>query len=353
MIRKHTILTLVLFFCFFSYANANKFKIKDLEIDLFDKNKQIKSFKAISEGFVQVKFNVFAEKIDDENVGPIILIVESKGDKFGIDIRNFFLNYFFNNKNPVFNKDDSYLYITDKKKNNALQIKEFNLEKFVKRSDDFPEVRSVFKSLFKNNSIKINDTVLKSDHLYVTSGGKVVWVSYMYNYKAAIKGNLFQNGISKFHPKNINEFPRFKNYMDNWTNLALKRHDEFQEKLKIKTKINLVSDIYDNQQNLDYYENLFTSLNINENEIENKEEKEKKAKEEKERKAKLAAEKKAKEEKERKAKEQKPKEEKSKAEDEISVDDLMSKIKELNEMFKSGLISKDEFEMLKKKLLKN
>ena len=351
MIKKHTILTLVLFFCFFSYANANKFKIKDLEIDLFDKNKQIKSFKAISEGFVQVKFNVFAEKIDDENVGPIILIVESKADKFGIDIRNFFLDYFFNSKNAVFNKDDSYLYITDKKKNNALQIKEFNLEKFVKRSDDFPEVRSVLKSLFKKNSLKINDTVLKSDHLYVTSSGKLVWVSYMYNYKAAIKGNLFQNGISKFHPKNINEFPKFKNYMDNWTNLALKRHDEFQEKLKIKSKIKLVSDIYDNQQNLDYYENLFTSLNINENEIDNKEEKErkaklaaeKKAKEEKERKAKLAAEKKAKEENERK----------SKDEDEISVDDLMSKIKELNEMYKSGLISKEEFEMLKSKLLKN
>ena len=31
----------------------------------------------------------------------------------------------------------------------------------------------------------------------------------------------------------------------------------------------------------------------------------------------------------------------------------MSKIKELNEMFKSGLITKDEFEMLKNKLLKN
>ena len=58
--------------------------------------------------------------------------------------------------------------------------------------------------------------------------------------------------------------------MDNWTNLALKRHDEFQEKLKIRSKIKLVSDIYDNQQNLDYYENLFTSLNINENEIDNK-----------------------------------------------------------------------------------
>ena len=90
MIKKYTILTILLLFCFFSYANANKFKIKDLEIDLFDKNKQIKSFKAISEGFVQVKFHVFAEKIDDENVGPIILIATSKANKFGIDIRNFF-----------------------------------------------------------------------------------------------------------------------------------------------------------------------------------------------------------------------------------------------------------------------
>ena len=361
MIKKCAVLITLLFFCFFNHANANKFKIKDLEINLFDKNKQIKSFKAIREGYVAVEFHVFAEKIDDENVGPIILIVESKANKFGIEIRNFFKDYFFNNKDAVFNKEDSYLYIIDKKKSNAIQVKEFNLEKFIKRSDDFPEVRSVLKALFKKNSLKINDTVLKSDHLYVTSSGKLVWVSYMYNYKGVFKGNLFQNGISKFHPKNINEFPKFKNYMDNWTNLALKRHDEFQEKLKIKSKIKLVSDIYDNQQNLDYYENLFTSLNINEDEIDNKEEKERKAKEEKEGKAKLAAEKKAKEEKAKKAAEQKAKDEKVKKaaeqktndDKDLTVEEIMIKIKDLNEMYKSGLISKEEFELLKNKLLEN
>ena len=385
MIKKYTFLIILLFFCFFSYANANKYKIKDLEINLFDKNKQVKSFKAIREGFGKVEIYAFAEKIDDENVGPIILIVEGRADKFGIDLRNFFLDYFFNFENAIFSKEDAYLHIVNKKKSNAIQIKEFNLEKFVKRSDDFAEVRSVLKTLFKKNSLKINDTVLKSDHLYVTSSGKLVWVSYMYNYKAAIKENLFQNGISKFHPKNINEFPKFKNYMDNWTNLALKRHDEFQEKLKIKSKIKLASDIYDNQQNLEYYENLFSDLNINENEIDNKEAKERKAKEAKERKAKEAKERKAKEEKERKAKEakerkakeekerkakeekerkakeakakeekeKKAKEEITKSEEELSVDDLMSKIKELNEMYKSGVISKEEFEMLKNKLLKN
>ena len=154
MIKKYTFLIILLFFCFFSYANANKYKIKDLEINLFDKNKQVKSFKAIREGFGKVEVYAFAEKIDDENVGPIILIVEGRADKFGIDLRNFFLDYFFNFENAIFSKEDAYLYIVNKKKSNAIQIKEFNLEKFVKRSDDFAEVRSVLKTLFKKKFFK-------------------------------------------------------------------------------------------------------------------------------------------------------------------------------------------------------
>ena len=178
--------------------------------------------------------------------------------------------------------------------------------------------------------------------------------------------------------------------MDSWSTLAFKRHDQFQETLKINSKIDLVSDGFDKKQNLDYYEKSFYSSNlnskrknINEDEQKAKEEKERKAKEEKARKVKeqkakeekertakeqkakeekerKAKEQKAKEEKERKAKEQKAKEEKEKkvkedaqtSGEELSVDDLMSKIKELNEMYKSGVISKEEFEMLKGKLLK-
>ena len=246
------------------------------------------------------------------------------------------------------------------------------------------EIRSALKGLYKKNSLDNNDRVIKSDHFYLKSNGDFVWVSYMFNYETVIKENYFQSGKSKFHPTNINEFPRFKIYMDKWSNLAFKRHDEFQEKLKIKEKIDLELDGFDNKKNLDFYENLFFSSNINdnqlkisENEIKAKEQKEKKAKEEKERKAKEEKERKAKEqkeqkakeqkerkakeEKERKAKEQKAKEEKErKAKDEkpeseydMSVDDLMSKIKELNEMYKSGIISQDEFEILKNKLLKN
>ena len=93
MLQKYISLLFLFFFIIINNsAYANKFKIKDLEIDLFDKNKQIKSSRNILfEGFANVKIRVFAEKVDEDNVGPIILIVTNKSDQSGADVRNFFL----------------------------------------------------------------------------------------------------------------------------------------------------------------------------------------------------------------------------------------------------------------------
>ena len=347
MIKKFKFIIYLLFFSLvLGNANSNNFKIKDLEIELFDKNKLITSSRIMTEDFGYLKVKVFAEKIDNENFGSIILVVYSKVDKYGQFIRSFLLDYFFNKDNSIFNKEDAYHYIENENRTNAFQVKEFDLQKFIKRSDDFNEVRSALKGVYKKSSLNNNDRVIKSDHVYLTSNGNLIWVSHMFNYETVIQENHFQGGKSKFHPKNINEFPKYKNYMDRWSNLAFKRHDEFQETLKIKSQIDLVSDGFDKKENLDYYETIFYSSNIND-EKNNVNEDKRIAKEEKEKKAKEEKEKKAKEEKEKKAKEDTPT-----SGEELSVDDLMSKIKELNEMYKSGLISKEEFEMLKGKLLK-
>ena len=351
MIKKYTFSFFLLFFVITSSnVNANKVKIDDLEIKLFETDKLVKSSRMLTDGFGQVRFKAFAEKIDDQNFGSIILVVYSKIDKYGPFIRNFFLEYFFKNENAIFRKDDAYHYFANEDLTSAMQVNEINLEKFIKRSDDFFEVRSALKGLYKKSSFKNNDRVIKSDHFYLKSNGNLVWVSYMFNYETAVKENLFQNGNSKFHPKNINEFPRFKKFMDNWSNLAFKRHEEFQEKLKVNSRIDLNIDGFENNENLSYYENLFFSSKFNLIK-EGDNEEQRKAKEEKEKKAKLAAEQKAKEEKEKKAK--LAAEQKTESEDSLSVEDIMAKIKELNEMYKSGLISKEEFEMLKNKLLKN
>ena len=376
---KNLILILIFWFLILqNIALANKFKVKDLEIDLFDKNKQIENSKYIREAFGRVEIKIFAEKTDDENIGPIIFILKSRFEKYGLEVRKFYLDYFFNNKLAIFNNESANYQTIDKKKTNAFQVKEFELKKFLNTSDDFMEVKRAIKGLYKKNSIEIDDRLLKSDHLYSISNGYAVWVSYMYNYENIFKEDTLNNGLSKFHPDNINNFPSYKNYMNKWIDLAFKRHQEFQDKLNINSKLDLKSMTFDSNKDLKHYEEIFYINNLKnssselEKEQKAKKEKEQKAKEEKKRKAKEEKERKAKEEQERKAKEQKAKEEKerkakeekerkakeekevsTKPEDELSVDDLMSKIKELNEMYKSGVISKEEFEMLKNKLLKN
>ena len=264
MIKKYFLLFYLLIFSLvLNKANANIFKIGDLEIKLFDNNKLVKSSRIMTDGFGKVQFKAFAEKKDNENFGSIILIVYSKVDKYGPFIRTFFTEYFFKNQDAIFKKDDANHYFVDDGMTSALQIKEIDLEKFIKRSDDFFEVRSALKGLYKKSSLKNNDRVIKSDHVYLKSNGNLVWVSYMFNYETAVKEELLLSGKSKFHPTNINNFPHFKSYMDNWSNLAFKRHAEFQKKLKIKSKVDLVSYGFNNNQDLDYYENIFFSSNIN------------------------------------------------------------------------------------------
>ena len=67
MLQKFISLLFLFFFIIINNtAYANKFKIKDLEIDLFDKNKQIKSSRAITEGYARVKIKAFADR---KNIG--------------------------------------------------------------------------------------------------------------------------------------------------------------------------------------------------------------------------------------------------------------------------------------------
>ena len=199
-----------------NYAFANKFKIKDLEINLFDKNKQIKASKSIREGYGRVEIKVFAEKTDDGNIGPIVLIMESKFEKYGKEVRNFYLDYFFKSKNAIFNKENANYQIIDKKKTNAFQVKEFDLEKFLKTSDDFMEIKRAIKQLYKKNSLKTDDRLLKGDHLYSISNGNAVWISYMFNYETVFREDYFKNGFSKFHPNNVSNFSNYKSYMQNY-----------------------------------------------------------------------------------------------------------------------------------------
>ena len=349
---------------FSTNSNANIFKIKDLEIELFEKNKLLKSKKIINDEIAKVDVNIFAEKYENKQIKSLITVVTCKTSRYSNMIKLFFDEYFFLNDYSFFkNNENKNFILIDQKKNNVISINEINLTKYLKISDDFPEYKREIKRIAKKNNVILPERVLRSDHIYLRGNGDLVWVSHMFNYKLDLNDEIYEKKKSNFHPDLINKDKEISNYMNNWINLSLSRHKEFQNNLKIKSKLDLKYAGFNPQITLiDYKERFYNSegikISLEKNQINEKAKKEKlkkdklaaekKAKEEKERKDKLAAEKKAKEEKLKK-----DKLDSSKPKDELSVDDLMSKIKELNEMFKSGLITKDEFEMLKNKLLKN
>ena len=407
-ILKIIITAFLSYFLFFSGAHSTTYKIKKLEIELFKSDDLLKSKKVVTDAFGLLKVDVFAEKTENNEIGSIITILTARIDKYGRPIKVFFEDYFYNQSTSLLNStEDKNFVIIDDKRFNTVSVQELNLEKYLNTQDEFPEYKRAITNLKKKYNIKLPERVLKSDHIYLKGNGDIVWISHMYNYKRKVNENTFDNNISKFHPNSIKQHPNFKNFMDKWINLSLSRHNEFQNKLKIKNKLELKYAGFDIGKNLktlkkEFYDEDFstTEKKVVEQKEKEKEEKakkasEQKAKEEKERKAKLAAEKKAKEQKakeekerkaklaaEKKAKEQKAKEEKErkaklaaekkakeqKAKDEkakkaaepktnddkdLSVEEIMIKIKDLNEMYKSGLISKEEFELLKNKLLEN
>ena len=368
-ILKIVVKSILISFCIFFGAESKTFKVKKLEIDLFSADNLLESRKVMSESFALIKINVFAERTKNNEIGSIIKVVTAKITQHGREVKVFLDNYLFKDSTSLFNNPENLNYfLTDKRRLNTLSIQEINLSKYLKTQDEAPEFKSAIKNLKKKYDINLPERVLKSDHVYLRGNGDIVWVSHMVNYENDFGKEIFDNNNSKFHPNSINQHPNYKEYMDRWINLSLSRHNEFQNKLKIKDKHDLVYEGYDNNKEISKYKNEFYEYkvsNIKSDDLEiTKKAKEQKAKEAKERKAKEAKERKAKEEKERKAKEakerkakeekeRKAKEEITKSEDELSVDDLMSKIKELNEMYKSGIISKEEFEMLKNKLLKN
>ena len=344
MFMKKILLLITFSICLVKSSNAEIYKLGKLKIDLFDPNKLIKTTGVINESFGIAKIKIFAEKTSDNKITSMITTVKWKGDKFSSDMRAYWIDYFFKSKKGIFNKNEvTNLKIVNENFTNGLVIQELNLKDYLKQQDEFREFKAAIKKLKKNYGVDLPERVIRADHIYI-KGGDLFWVGYMFNYNQIISENVFVDKFTKFNPNIIDNYPDYKNKMSRWINLALKRHQEFQDTFKIKKKINLTYENFDIKKELNYYEELFYSTEFKPEQklkIEDKE----KAKEEK---AKKAAEQKAKEEKAKKVLKEKVIDQEA-----LSVEDIMTKIKDLNEMYKSGLISKEEFELLKSKLLKN
>ena len=323
-------LFLVVFFSFTFQAFGEDFNItKDYRIKIFDNTDDIiKENNKIQEADIglTVDVNFFLEKAQKNNFKEIIIITKVNTTNYGGDIRTWLHSYFFKRTDSIFKQNQNQnLYI--KKRTNSIVVQDFKINKYLNNNkDDFKEVRLGLKKFLEKNSINVPESTLRSDHLYLKGDGSLFWITYIYNYR--IMNKSLKSNLSKFYPNVINENDKHKKFMDNWISLSIKRHDIFQNSLKIssKSKIDFNYNDINLDNDLDYFRGIFYgNQDIKKNKTTSD--------------AKL------------------DKKDLSKENESIStnvdLENQIQKLKEINELYKNGIINDDEMKVLKDKILKN
>ena len=179
---------------------------------------------------------------------------------------------------------------------NCLRIAHMEVNKEIYTPDDPSDNGSsaMFKKWIRDNSIIIPPIAFASSHSYFSRlrGGDYYVITYVANPKIfnspAI--NYVTEESSEFHKANISRYPDHKITMDKWISLSAKRHQYLEKIYKAKDKHLLNLDKYITQSDQD-----------NENKK--------------------------------------------------NQNNLTDKLKQLNELYKSGAITKEEFKKAKEKIL--
>ena len=321
---------LVVFFSFTFQAFGENFNItKNYSLKIFDNtNNIIKENNKSQEADlgITVDVNFFLQKAQKNNFKEIIITTKLDTTNYGGDIRTWFHSYFFKRTDSIFKPNQNQnLYL--KKRTNSIIVQDFNINKYLNnKKDDFKEVRLGLKKFLEKNSIKIPESSLRSDHLYLKGDGSFFWITYIYNYHLMNKS--LKSNLSKFYPNVINENNKHKKFMDNWIALSIKRHDIFQNSLKIssKSKIDFNYNEINLDNNLDYFRGVFyENKGIKKNKTTSGTKLDKKA---------LSK-------------------ENEKISTNLDLENQIKKLKEINELYKNGIINDDEMKTLKDKILKN
>ena len=180
---------------------------------------------------------------------------------------------------------------------NCFTVRHVDILQEIDYPDD-PEMRGanlVFSNWIKDNSIKVPKISLLSEHTYFSRlvGGNWYQVQHFINPKLldAPKNKFYTEESSEYHKYNIEQFPEHKKIMQKWISISAERHKKFEENVRAK-----------NRHRLDlsnYYSGKIKS---------------------KDNKNKLSGE-------------------------------VITQIKQLNDLYKAGVLTKEEFEKAKNKIL--
>tara|TARA_Y100001970_G_scaffold20767_1_gene23441 strand:+ start:387 stop:1313 length:927 start_codon:yes stop_codon:yes gene_type:complete len=207
------------------------------------------------------------------------------------------LKIFFKGKYDGCYERPEYFYLNFYKKGstfNCFRVGHANFKKEINDPED-PELRNAYsqlKKFIRDKSLKLPRIALWSNHHYFSRlvKGKIYVVSYVIDPSilGAPKISYFTEENSEYHKNRITEYPEHEKIMQNWLSISAERHSEFEKIVKAKERHLL---------------NLNDLASLGKNSNDNK-----------------------------------------------SIN-IAEQLKKLDDLYKSGVLSKDDFEKAKKKIL--
>ena len=253
MLRTLSILTL--FFLLFSFTNsiAESYKVDDKIKDQFIFNKKFKIDLPEGEWIIADKsafeyYGIFAKeyillKLDDSKVIEAISIGEMKTEgKYQGAINSALYEILFKNKYDGCYERPEYSVLEFYAKgssHNCFTVGHQDLVKDIYDPDD-PELKTAYSQLkvwLKNRSIELPKIALYSSHSYFSrlSMGKWLTLGYLVDPKVlnAPKNKFLTEESSEYHKYNINNYPEHNEIMKKWISISAERHVNFEKSIKV------------------------------------------------------------------------------------------------------------------------
>ena len=177
---------------------------------------------------------------------------------------------------------------------NCFWVGHFDLIKNIYNPDD-PELKTAntqLKMWLKEKKITLPKVALYSEHSYFSRLSRGKWYGLVYVVDPKIlnapDNNFIKEDSSEYHKNNIDKFPEHKKIMKKWISISAQRHLDFENLVSAKEKHKL---------DLNNFSPIKDTVSQNQN------------------------------------------------------DELIKQLRNLNDLFKNGVLTKEEFEKAKKKLL--
>jgi len=253
------ILATLIFFCLFLNANSfeekivkEKFKVKSLIIDL-PSGGEWKLFMYRGTKVYNAYFKTyFLSQFKNDVLSELVQVFEGHGDRDYPDQSNaFFYNFLYNADKIRGCKKRFEYYIFELNKSgavgNCFVIRNWDPYKEIfdpnRISTDYTDMNyppKIFQKYITENNIELPKMMLRSESYYYDKfdQGRIYIVYRMINpeVNGAPLTQFNTETTSEYFVQNLDKYYLHKKYLNNWSKLQAMRHDDFEKKLKVRQR---------------------------------------------------------------------------------------------------------------------